>query len=447
MKTSIYVAALSAALGLCAPALATEQSGLLVGAAKAEVTPSVESLALPYYGILDPLFTRAIVVEDDGKRAVIINFDTGSVSTTLWTNVTERLQSEFGIAPETVMISATHTHSVPRGFADAYVDTIVDNVGAAIDNMQPARIGFGTGVSHLNVNRNIIDKETNRWWEGPNYEGVSDKTVAVVSFETMNGEPLAVYYNYAMHAITAGMQDLISADFPGVASQHIEDYLGTDTIALFSSGAAGDQNPLYVQQAFDLREIRIEDYAARGEDISNAMPPGGEGLNRDDPRTALLLDQQKKVNQAIGTMLAEEVLHVARNIEWWETSADIRGGNTTVSCPGRVRTDSGRAGLPGTYEDGDDVVIPISLIAIGDIYLTGVGAEIYSDIGQRFLRETPYKTTALASLTNGRSSAGYIYSDEASGYHTFEVLSSGVKPGCAEAAIVDGLLELVRASR
>ena len=57
-------------------------------------------------------------------------------------------------------------------------------------------------------------------------------------------------------------------------------------VALWSSGAAGAQNPIYDQQTYDLREIRIKDYAARGIDISNAMPPGGEGLNKSDPRVA-----------------------------------------------------------------------------------------------------------------------------------------------------------------
>jgi hypothetical protein len=47
----------------------------------------------------------------------------------------------------------------------------------------------------VNVNRNIIDPKTRKWGEGPNYDGPSDKTVAVVRFETITGEPIAVYYN------------------------------------------------------------------------------------------------------------------------------------------------------------------------------------------------------------------------------------------------------------
>ena len=38
--------------------------------------------------------------------------------------------------------------------------------------LQPARIGYGTGVSYMNVQRNIIDPKTRKWWEGANYDGV-----------------------------------------------------------------------------------------------------------------------------------------------------------------------------------------------------------------------------------------------------------------------------------
>ena len=140
-----------------------------------------------------------------------------------------------------------------------------------------ARVGYGTGVSYININRNIIDPKTRRWWEGPNYEGPSDKTVAVMTFEDLRGQPIAVYYNYAMHAVMLGQLDKVSGDVPGAASKYIEEAFDDKIVAVWSTGAAGDQNPIYFQQTYDLREIRVKDYATRGEDISNAMPPGGKG--------------------------------------------------------------------------------------------------------------------------------------------------------------------------
>ena len=78
----------------------------------------------------------------------------------------------------------------------------------------------------------------------------------------------------------AGQLDQVSGDIPGAASRYIEDSFDDEVVAVWSTGAAGDQNPIYFQQTYDLREIRIKDYAKRGVDISNAMPPGGEGLDR-----------------------------------------------------------------------------------------------------------------------------------------------------------------------
>ena len=53
----------------------------------------------------------------------------------------------------------------------------------------------------------------------------------------------------------------------------------------------------------------------------------------------------------------------------------------------------------------------------------------------------------MATLTNGFARSGYIPDDASFGKQTFEVLSSRLKPGCAESAIVNGLLGLIEQSR
>ena len=72
-----------------------------------------------------------------------------------------------------------------------------------------------------------------------------------------------------------------------------------------------------------------------------------------------------------------------------------------------------------------------------------MNAEVFNPIAQRLKRESPYARTMLATLTNGMARSGYIPHDAAFGMYTFEVLSSRLQPGCAESAIVDGLLELM----
>ncbi|MEO9132232.1 MAG: neutral/alkaline non-lysosomal ceramidase N-terminal domain-containing protein [Sphingomonas sp.] len=427
---------------LCATPPAMAQA-LKVGAAKVDVTPSAKDLPKTMLGVLDPLNVRAIVVDDGKTRAAMVTVDAGAVMTETWQHVSARAERELNIPATQFLLTATHTHSAPWLRGDAYEAKIFEAVRKAAAATQPARMAYGTGVSYINVNRNIIDPETHRWWEGPNYDGPSDKTVAVVRFDTLAGVPIAVYYNYGVHGVITGNLDMVSADLPGAASNYIEDSLGNNAVAVYSNGAAGDQNPIFFQQTYDLRAIRIADYAKRGEDISNAMPPGGTGMDRKNPQVAKLMSQQKQMILSMGQMLGEEVLHVTRaNLERPVTEARITGAQTTVMCPGRKRLDQGRAGYPGTYQDSDPIGLRLSLLKIGDTVIGGVDGEVFTTIAQRFKRESPYKHTMMTTLTNGMAQSGYIPNDAAYGFNTFEVVSSRLKPGCAETAIVEGLLDL-----
>jgi neutral ceramidase len=416
---------------------------LKAGAAKVDVTPSESELPKNYEGIFDHIYSRTIVVDNGSTKAALLTLDAGGMPETLWQKVSARAEAELGIPAKQLLMTATHSHSIALPPADILAEKVFQSLRMASEKLQPARMAYGTGVSYLNVNRNIIDPKTRRWWEGPNYDGPSDKTVAVVKFETLSGDPIAVYYNYAMHAVTVGQLDLVSGDAPGAASRYIEDSFDDKIIAVWSTGAAGDQNPVYFNQTYDLREIRIKDYAKRGIDISNAMPPGGQGLNKQDPTVMKLMNQQKQMILSMGQFLGEEVMHVMREMERPMTSARMFGDQKTISCPGRQRTDTGRAGYPGTYKDADPVEIRLSLLMVGDIAFGGVNGEVFNLIAQRLKKESRYARTMMVTLTNGMARSGYIPNDAAFGYNTFEVVSSRLKPGCAEDGIVNGLLDLI----
>src|SRR5947207_2581566 len=366
MKRPLATAWIVVALGLSVAAHA-QNTALRVGAAKVDVTPAQNALPQNYQGILDHIYSRAIVIDNGSATAALITVDAGGVSDAIWQGVAKQLESELGIPAKNVLLTATHSHSVPGQPAGPYTQKIVESVRLAKQRLAPARIGYGTGVSYINVNRNIIDPKTKRWWEGPNYEGPSDKTVAVIKFESLNGEPLAVYYNYAMHGVAAGQLDLVSGDAPGTTSKYIEDSFDDKIVALWSSGAAGDQNPIYFQQTYDLREIRIKDYAKRGQDISNSMPPGGQGLDRKDPTVIKLMNQQKQMILSMGQFLGEEVMHVMRGMERMEPSVRIDGRYKIVSCPGRERTNAGRAGFPGEYKESGPVDIRLGLLQVVEL--------------------------------------------------------------------------------
>ena len=278
------------------------------------------------------------------------------------------------------------------------------------------------------------------WWGSQNRH---DKTVAVIYFESLDGKPIATYFNYAMHAVITGNTDKVSADFPGAAERYIESSYGDDFVACFAAGAAGDQNPRYFQQTFDLRDIRIADYAARGEDISNKMPPGGQGLDRTKPEVQRLLGEQERMIDSYGQILGEEVKYVIMMMRRFETDVTLTCLHKSVFCPGRRQTNGGgRAGYAGEYEDAPDAQIDLHLTMIDDIPVIGTSGEPYNPIAVRLKRESPYRATMLTMLCQGVFT-GYIPDDESYVAQSFEVLGSRFKQGYAESAIVNGALDLI----
>lgn len=421
-------------------AQAQQLSQFKVGAAKVNLTPSLQELGPNSFGIHDSIYCRAIVLDNGVTRAALVTVS-GNQHEGIWKNTTQRIEKELGIPAVNIVISSTHSHSAGRIME--MEEKIFAAVKKASANMQPARIGWGTGVSHINVNRNIIDPKTRTWWEGANYDGPSDKTVYAITFEALDGTPIAVYYNYAVHAVIMGQSDMISGDVPGATSRYIEESFDNEVVAVWSEGACGDQNPIYFQQTYDLRDIRIKDYAKRGEDISNSMPPGGVGLDRDNPTVQRLLKEQEMINDAMGVMLGEEVKRVMREVSRTADTGEIKAAQKVLTFPGRKRTNQGRGGIAGSYVDGDSVTVRVGVLIIDDMAIGTVNGEVFNSIATQFIKESPYAHTMMATIANGSATTGYIPDDASFGKYVFEVLSSRLKPGHAERGIIDGLLDLM----
>jgi neutral ceramidase len=166
-------------------------------------------------------------------------------------------------------------------------------------------------------------------------------------------------------------------------------------------------------------------------------------MDRSNPEVRHLMEEQKEMANSMGQMLGEEVLHVLREKAVSHSDGAILGRSTTISCPGRIQTNTGRGGYAGTYKDGPAVNVRLGLLMINDIAIGAVDAEVYNLIAQRLKNESPYKETVMATLTDGIANSGYIPDDASFGHETFEVLSSRLKPGCAETAIVNGIIGMM----
>ena len=452
-RTSLFAAFFICSSGFGAVA---ERGHLRAGAARVDITPPVNP-EYPPSGKYEHehLYVRAIVLDNGLSRAALLNADFGNMPEDVWTNASKQLAEELKCPVENIIMSATHTHSgVAAGPPPAgppppppsarLVTAMLDAVRQAKTKLQPVLVGFGTGFSYLNANRDVVSDETHRWTQAPNLNAASDKTVAVVSFTTPAGDPVAAYVNYAMHAINGYLVGITSADFPGAASRYVEQAFDDKMVMVFTQGASGDQNPLYMRPGTNALAsksgVQITGYELVRENVEGPLREGQVPHGKLDPKVA---DRFERWIESEGQLLGEEVIRVMTNIRTRSGDVSIWGAQETINCPGRQRTSTGREGEPGTYKDSDPVNIRLGMVGIGDIALTTVNAEIYTMISQRMKKHSAMANTVLVTLANGRANSGYIPDDASFGHNTFQVLGSRLKPGCAEQSIANGLDDLV----
>jgi hypothetical protein len=446
-------------LVLCACAALGE---LRVGAARLDITPPADPAAPPGNYAHERLYLRAIVLDNGSARAALIGADQGGLSEVIWSAASKQIAAELNCPVANIVMSATHSHSAwgpgvrpgpggpppnPNQPPPPIVAQIVDTVKQAKAKLQPARAGFGKGASFLNVNRDTIDPETHLWTQAPNLNAPSDKTVSVLKFETPKGEPIAVYFTYAMHPVNGYLAGFTSADYPGAACRHIEQAYDDKAVAIFAQSASGDQNPLYLRAATNAMAsrsgVKITGNVLNREKVEAPLRDGKVKEQPLDPKVAITL---KRVMESEGVLLGEEVIRVMTNTTRLDVNPRIAATQNTVTCPGRRRTDTRREGAPGTYEDGDPVDIRLGLLRIGNVALGSANAEIYSAIGTKVKEQSPLANFFLVTIANGRSNSGYIPDDASFGAYSFQVLSSRLKPGCAEGAITGGFLDLIQST-
>ena len=227
--------------------------------------------------------------------------------------------------------------------------------------------------------------------------------------------------------------------------RYVEQQFDDKPVIVFSQGASGDQNPLYLRPSTNalasLSGTRIKGFEMAREPIEAPLRDGKVARVALDPKVA---DNLERWIESEGQLLGEEVIRVMTHVTRTAGSVRLWGAQKTLTCPARQRTNTGREGSPGTYEDsGDPVRIRLGVLGIGDTALASVNGEVYSAIGRRAKQQSPMTNTVVVTLANGRANSGYIPGDADFGAYTFQVLGSRLKPGCAEQGIADGISDLV----
>ena len=257
--------------------------------------------------IHDHIYVRAIVLSDGTRQAVLLAWELVFMPTHVWEALSQRITQELGIPAENLILAAVHDHGAPtlaemsgsgppagaRTGANptggppspatvAYTTKVANDAFEAVRqaqaNLRPAQVGFGTGKAYVNVNRRELFPKVG-WWLGYNPEGPSDKTVAVLKFSDLSGKPIALFINYPVHAVVMGPANLaVTGDLAGATSRFVEQYYqgkmatrgdagwdlglrpeekveGDGVVAVWTSGAAGDQNPVSMEPGDDFSMV------------------------------------------------------------------------------------------------------------------------------------------------------------------------------------------------
>lgn len=399
---------------------------LYCGAGKQKITPPMEllpkmmGLGQAVFGdILDDLYVRTILFQSDGKRAMMVSFDLDKAPYP--EEYVRELSEKTQVPKENILFFSIHTHTAPlagarpfeplhditkkpedvqkavKRYEDLIHSQVVKAAEEAAESLRPARMGYGWGKSYVNVNRCfrycMADQGISICETGYDGDGPVSRDAFVLKVEDLEGNPIAFFMNYAVHCVVMFKNDrgdgtsCISSDLGGNVSQYMEAKF-PGSVAVWSSGAAGDINPV-------LMSLNIYPDPGTGEPVS--APVQG-------------LDVSRTLLESIAGRHFADLLGISRKIKCAREQAEISG------IIGWVRV-QGAENVLETEEyilSNKPYEVRMHLVRIGDVAFMGINGELYTTLGEAVRAASPMKNTVIinheASMLPGNP--GYILDDE-----------------------------------
>ena len=219
-----------------------------------ELTPplGVELAGYGYYlnrralSVRDPLYARAVLLETDDVRSLVISCDLLGLSKAVCAEVFRHAEA-LGIPAERVMIVSIHTHTGPAikyhegcGFVDgAYAATVgglicraVDEAAADLAEVAALHQAFSPFEGDHIYNRTVAD-------------GPVDRFVRGFTLTRCGKAPICLI-NAACHGVFLRRSTAVSADFAGEINRLMEEQ-GVRSIYL--NGLCGDIDPCKPSEA------------------------------------------------------------------------------------------------------------------------------------------------------------------------------------------------------
>lgn len=434
---------------------------LKVGAARVCIDPPREEYPFPSnFGMCDesrdPCHVRVIAVDNGEKKILFVVYELSDIPGV--PDLEERLGAVWGVPAENVILTVTHNHSSPNDrskfpcdpakfelFKKIEVAAGTEAVKKAVASLRPARWGYGEIESYINVNRDLKTR-FGFWVEGPNYDAYSNHTLACLKFTDEAGKPIAALLNFGCHAVCAFVQKDVdgkvksSSNFPGICCRFVEEYFGDDCVAAWTSGCAGNQDPIL----FDYQWQEFPD----GYVTKISLPDGSGYVHMD----------------ILGARQGADAVTCLESIIADKTEMPMTYLKSTVSVPRQMRDPNfvmppfglrmGGVGprtnwnppkypeLPAMMIDPEHTVdFTLNLLMMGDVAVLLTSGELYAEIGRDMMKALPAEHTFVITHIPGQG--GYTLDKSSADHKTFQSFG-GVKPGSADELLTQRSVELFR---
>jgi hypothetical protein len=262
-----------------------EATGLAAGVAVREINPEPGTWLGGYghnraaTGIHDSLHARAAVFHDGETAVALVVLDALSIQYPSANRIragAAQAVSTLPLAPEHVIVQATHTHAAPdttgiygpspaeTGLTPAYMEKLesaaVDAVAEAAASLRPARLVWAR-------------TEGPDWAVNDCEPGVIDRTVTVLRAENPEGTPLATFTHFACHpTVLDGNTTLVSADWVGTFYARMQEAVPGEHFYL-QGGIGAWIQPKTPERTFELAATYGADLAARASAALEAAQP------------------------------------------------------------------------------------------------------------------------------------------------------------------------------
>ena len=381
-------------------------------------------------GTADPLEANLLLLENiAGGRVLWISIDSVAVPGDLRAAIVTSVAAATDLGPEEVICAASHTHAAPAGWvgtihpalpADqdlsairAVADTIADTAAGLVP--VPTSLTWAQGlVAGVGSNRHHPD-------------GPTDQSAGVLVVGAPEG-PVAVLFDYACHPTVLGPDNLLlSADWVGATRTHLRRNLSPELPVVFLQGCAGDQSTRFHRQVQSVDELHRLG-ALVGEAILAALPgtpvdPGAIVLQREDVTLTTRSPDDHDLHTAGPTEVPDDRVG----------PDDARRLMASLSEGRRARLATIDADLPA------EMVLPLSLVRVGDRQWLHTSVELYSAAGQRIRRAAP--TARVIGYADGYHS--YLADPTTVETNQYEAMSSYFDPEQTE-RFVTRCLDLIR---